>query len=55
MTPLEELNDTTKGLEGRHGAGCIDLVVNPLQWSRVNIYTLDKTRVLKDYDLQRNS
>ena len=30
MTPLEELDDTTKGLESWHGAGCIDLVVNPL-------------------------
>jgi hypothetical protein len=27
MTPLEELDDTTKGLESWHGAGCIDLVV----------------------------
>ena len=32
MTPLEELDDTTKGLEGWHGAGCIDLVVNPLNF-----------------------
>ena len=55
MTPLEELDDTTKGLESWPGAGCIDLVVYLLQWSRVNIYTLDETRVLKDYDLQRNS
>ena len=29
MTPLEEHDDTTKGLESWHGAGCIDLVVNP--------------------------
>ena len=55
MTPLEELDDTTKGLESWHGAGCIDFGCEPLlQWSRVNIYTLDKTRVLEDYDLQRN-
>ena len=27
--PLEELDDTTKGLEGWHVAGCIELVVNP--------------------------
>ena len=55
MTPLEELDDTTKGLESWRGAGCIDLVVNLfLQWSRANIYTLDKTRVLEDYDSQRN-
>ena len=30
MTPLEELDDTTKGLESWHGAGCIDLVVYPI-------------------------
>ena len=29
MTPLEELDDATKGLESWHGADCIDLVVNP--------------------------
>ena len=28
MTPLEELDNTTKGLESWRGAGCIDLVVN---------------------------
>ena len=38
MTPLEELDDTTKGLESRHGAGCIDLVVNPYYNGRGSIF-----------------
>ena len=38
MTPLEELDDTTKGLESWHGAGCIDLVVNPYYNGRGSIF-----------------
>ena len=38
MTPLEELDDTTKGLESRHGAGCIDLVVNAYYNGRGSIF-----------------
>ena len=38
MTPLEKLDDTTKGLESRHGAGCIDLVVNAYYNGRWSIF-----------------
>ena len=38
MTPLEELDDTTKALESRHGAGCIDLVVNAYYNGRGSIF-----------------
>ena len=38
MTPLEEHDDTTKGLESWHGAGCIDLVVNPFYNGRGSIF-----------------
>ena len=38
MTPLEELDDTTKGLESWHGAGCIDLVVNLYYNGRGSIF-----------------
>ena len=43
MTPLEELDDTTKGLERWHGAGLVVLVVDSLQWPGVYIYTLGET------------
>ena len=38
MTPLKELDDTTKGLESWHGAGCIDLVVNAYYNGRGSIF-----------------
>jgi hypothetical protein len=51
MAPIEELDDSTKGLEVWHGAGfgCVD-VRSLLQTLRVHIYTLVLTRLLVDYE-----
>jgi hypothetical protein len=50
MAPLEELEDSTKGLEGWHNAGfCCEIVRSLLQTPRVYIYTLVLTRLLVDY------
>jgi hypothetical protein len=51
MAPLEELDDSTKGLDVWHGASfcCVD-VRSLLQTSRVYIYTLVLTRLLVDYE-----
>jgi hypothetical protein len=51
MAPLEELDDSTKGLDVWHGAGfCCEDVRFILQTSRVYIYTLVLTRLLVDYE-----
>jgi hypothetical protein len=51
FAPLEELNDSTKGLDVWHGAGfCCEDVRSLLQTSRVYIYTLVLTRLLVDYE-----
>jgi hypothetical protein len=51
MAPLEELDDSTKGLDVWHGAGfCCEDVRSLLQTSRVYIYTLVLTRLLVDYE-----
>jgi hypothetical protein len=51
MAPLEELDDSTKGLNVWHGAGfCCEDVRSLLQSSRVYIYTLVLTRFLVDYE-----
>jgi hypothetical protein len=51
MVPLEELDDSTKGLDVCHGAGfCCEDVQFLLQTSRVYIYTLVLTRLLVDYE-----
>jgi hypothetical protein len=50
MAPLEELDDSTKGLEGWHKAVfCCEIVRSLLQTPRVYIYTLVLTRLLVDY------
>jgi hypothetical protein len=51
MAPLEEHDDSTKGLDVWHGAGfsCED-VRSLLQTSRAYIYTLVLTRLLVDYE-----
>ena len=38
MTPLEELDNMTKGLEIWHGAGCVDLVVNTYYNGRGSLF-----------------
>jgi hypothetical protein len=50
MAPLEELGDSTKGLDVWHGAGCCADVRSLLQTSRAYIYTLVLTRPLIDYE-----
>jgi hypothetical protein len=49
MAPLEELDDSTKGLDARGRFSCED-VRFLLQTSRVYIYTLVLTRLLVDYE-----
>jgi hypothetical protein len=51
MAPLEELDDSTKGLDVWHGAGfCCEDVRSLLQTPRVYICTLVLTRLLVDYE-----
>jgi hypothetical protein len=51
MAPLEELDDSTKGLDVWHGAGLVVKIVRSLlQTSRVYIYTLALTRLLVGYE-----
>jgi hypothetical protein len=51
MAPLEELDDSTKGLEGWHRADFVVKLFDPLlQTPRVYIYTLVPTRLLVDYE-----
>jgi hypothetical protein len=50
MDPLEELNDSTKGLDLARGRFCCQDVRFLLQTSRVYIYTLVLTRLLVDYE-----
>jgi hypothetical protein len=51
MASLEELDDSTKGLDVWHGAiFCYEDVRFLLQTSRVYIYTLVLTRLLVDYE-----
>jgi hypothetical protein len=51
MAPLEELDDSTKGLDVWHEAGfCCEYIRSLLQTLRVYIYTLVLTRLLIDYE-----
>jgi hypothetical protein len=51
MAPLEELDDSTKGLDVWHESGyCYEDVRFLLQTSRVYIYTFVLTRLLVDYE-----
>jgi hypothetical protein len=50
MAPLEELDDSTKGLEGWRRPVCCEIVRSLLQTLRVYIYTLVLTRLLVDYE-----
>jgi hypothetical protein len=51
MAPIEELDDSTKGLDVWQGASfCCEDVRSLLQTSRVYIYTLALTRLLVDYE-----
>jgi hypothetical protein len=51
MAPLEELDDSTKGLDVWRGADfCCEDVRSLLQTPRVYIYTLVLTRLLVDYE-----
>jgi hypothetical protein len=51
MNPLEELDDTTKGLENSGVKPvCCEIVRYPLHTSRAYIYTLVLTLLLVDYE-----
>jgi hypothetical protein len=51
MAPLEELDDSTKGLEKvARGRFVVEIVRFLLQTLRVYIYTLVLTRLLVDHD-----
>jgi hypothetical protein len=50
MAPLEELDDSTKGLVGWHKAGFVVKLFDPYYTSRVYIYTLVLIRLLIDYE-----
>jgi hypothetical protein len=55
MAPLEELDDSTKGLEGWRMAGLLWKIMSLLQTLRVYIYTLVLIRLLVDHKYNINA